>query len=98
MRNNYKAMSNKRLASTIWKKLGSPLVGAYVILSIIYFILMGCTSTGISGPTVLGTFLLGGYTYVVAHTLFYMGGCILGLVVGLAIALVVLVRVADAGK
>lgn len=69
MRNNYKAMSNKRLASTIWKKLGSPLVGAYVILSIIYFILMGCTSTGISGPTALGTFLLGRYIYVVAYTL-----------------------------
>ena len=93
-RNMYHKYS-KGLALTMWAKLGNLLLNLYITIAITYFILMGSTTTGITGPTAMGTYLLGRYTYAVAHALFYMGGCISALMVGLLMALMLGVMVTD---
>ncbi len=80
-------MTNKELTAHIWKRLSNLLLDVYIAITLMYFVLMGPTSIGITGPYRIGWYLLGGYTYPVANALWYVGSSIISFRLGLSLGL-----------
>lgn len=73
-----KQVSNKQVAAIVWESFGVPVFYICCGAITIYFFVMG--------PTSLGWFLLGKFTYSVAHFLFYWGSALLAALLGFAIS------------
>jgi hypothetical protein len=80
-------MTNRELTAYIWKRTGNLLLEAYIVITLLYFVLMGPTTTGITGPYRMGWYLLGGGTYPVANALWYLGSSIISFRLGLNLGL-----------
>ena len=70
-------MNNKQIAAIVYKSFAEPLIYTCILSIVIHFFVMG--------PTSLGWFILGKYTYQVAHNLFYFGSALFAFIIGFTI-------------
>jgi uncharacterized membrane-anchored protein YitT (DUF2179 family) len=82
-----KQVSNKEIAEIVWKNFGERLIFVCGVNIATYFFVMG--------PTSLGWFILGSFTYSVAHNLFYMGSCLLAFITGFTIIVKIFMKLPE---
>jgi hypothetical protein len=70
-------MNNKQIAAIVWKSFGKPIIYACFGAITMYFFVMG--------PTTIGWFILGKFTYQAAHFIFYWGSALLAFLIGFTI-------------
>ena len=79
-------MTNKQIASFIWEKVGVRLGYYFTTTTLLYFLVMGPTTTGITNSYSIGWYILGDHTYQAANNLFYSGVTLLAFMLGLGVA------------